>query len=199
VINPNPDKDSLLNRGKTGITTVIISRDTLTPTEETMFKIEQRVLNEKRGSTATKASTGTLAGSADVDGPVAAENLSPDQVARQSGKKSMPKISEFMDDLSEKGNAISRSFRSSGGRGLAGFIESMSFDWYDRVTWEISHGTGGNDAPVEGRRAPKVCKVSIGFSPIHDITPGLDHTGFNRAPIYPVGPMHPVYPTKKKE
>lgn len=25
------------------------------------------------------------------------------------------------------------------------------------------------------------------FEPIHDIAPGLDHDGFNRAPIYPVG------------
>jgi hypothetical protein len=27
----------------------------------------------------------------------------------------------------------------------------------------------------------------MAFIPIHDIAPGLDHEGFNRAPIYPVG------------
>ena len=37
---------------------------------------------------------------------------------------------QFMDDnpQSTTGNAISRSFRSSGGKGLAGFIESLNFD-----------------------------------------------------------------------
>jgi hypothetical protein len=31
------------------------------------------------------------------------------------------------------------------------------------------------------------CKVTFGFDPIHDISPGLDASGFNRAPIYNVG------------
>jgi hypothetical protein len=86
------------------------------------------------------------------------------------------------------GNAISRAFRSSGGRGLAGFIESMNFDWYDKVTWEIGEGIESS-GPKLGRRAPKLCKVTLSFSPVHDITPGLDVNGFNRAPIYPVGPF----------
>lgn len=96
---------------------------------------------------------------------------------------------QFMDDnpQSTTGNAVSRSFRSSGGKGLAGFIESLSFDWYDRVTWEIGRGIA-DEGPKGGRRAPKMCKITVSFSPIHDITPGLDHMGFNRAPIYPVGP-----------
>ena len=38
-----------------------------------------------------------------------------------------------------------------------------------------------------GSRAPKFCTVSIQFSPVHDITPGLDSDGFNRAPIYNAG------------
>ena len=74
-------------------------------------------------------------------------------------------------------NAVAKSFKDTGGKGLAGFIESMSFDWFDKVTWETDFN----------RRAPKFCKVTIGFSPIHDISPGLDHMGFNRAPLYPVG------------
>lgn len=74
-------------------------------------------------------------------------------------------------------NSIVRSFRSAGGRGLAGFIDSMAFDWM-AGTWDTS----------DGRKAPKMCKVTISFTPIHDITPGLDANGQNRAPIYPVGP-----------
>ena len=42
-------------------------------------------------------------------------------------------------------------------------------------------------------RAPKIVKVSINFAPIHDIAPGLDAGGFNRAPLYPVGPMTKAY------
>jgi len=93
-------------------------------------------------------------------------------------------IEDFMnDEATDKGNVVVKSFRSVGGKGLAGFIESMSFDWMDRVTWETKAS--------EGYRAPKLCKVTVSFSPIHDITPGLDWQGANRAPIYPVGPMSP--------
>lgn len=83
--------------------------------------------------------------------------------------------------LSEENNSIVKSFKSVGGKGLAGFIESMNFDWYDRVTWEI------DEKNQNLGKAPKMCKVTISFSPIHDISPGLDHEGGNRAPIYPVG------------
>lgn len=74
-------------------------------------------------------------------------------------------------------NSIVKSFKSAGGRGLAGFIDSMSFDWM-AGTWDTS----------DGRKAPKMCKVNISFTPTHDITPGLDANGQNRAPIYPIGP-----------
>ena len=86
------------------------------------------------------------------------------------------KVSAYMDE--ENGNVISKSFRSVGGKGLAGFIESLSFDWYEGITWTTDEGIG--------RKAPKMCKVTVAFSPIHDITPGLDHVGANRAPIYTV-------------
>jgi len=75
------------------------------------------------------------------------------------------------------GNAIVKSFESAGGKGLAGMIESMNFDWYSQTTWGID----------PDQTAPKMCKVTISFSPIHDISPGIDHQGYNRAPIYPVG------------
>jgi hypothetical protein len=54
----------------------------------------------------------------------------------------------------------------------------MNFDWLGSNTWEVSR---------YGSRAPKLCKVTIAFSPIHDIAPGIDADGMNRAPLYPVG------------
>lgn len=87
-------------------------------------------------------------------------------------------LDEFMKPAN---NAVVRSFESSGGRGIPGFIESMNFDWYSGTVWEEE----------QGKRAPKMCKVTISFSPFHDIVPGLDHTGANRAPVYPIGPMAP--------
>lgn len=86
-------------------------------------------------------------------------------------KKFLDKAQTFMNS---ENNSIVRSFRSTGGRGLAGFIETMAFDWM-AGTWDTS----------DGRKAPKMCKVTISFSPVHDITPGLDAWGQNRAPIYP--------------
>ena len=29
--------------------------------------------------------------------------------------------------------------------------------------------------------------MSVSFDPIHDIAPGIDHRGYNRAPVYQVG------------
>lgn len=79
--------------------------------------------------------------------------------------------------MSPEKNTIVKSFETAGGKGLAGYIDNMSFDWYDKVTWEID----------PGRTAPKMCKITVSFSPIHDISPGIDHLGYNRAPIYGVG------------
>jgi hypothetical protein len=81
------------------------------------------------------------------------------------------------DFMSEEKNALVKSFKSASGKGLAGVIESMSFDWYSNVTWDVD----------PDKKAPKMCKVTISFSPMHDISPGLDSSGYNRAPIYPRG------------
>jgi hypothetical protein len=86
-----------------------------------------------------------------------------------------PEVVAFM---SPEKNAIVKSFESTAGKGLAGFIDSVGFDWYDKVTWDIN---------ME-RKAPKMCKITISFTPVHDIAPGLDSFGNNRAPIYPLGP-----------
>ena len=88
-------------------------------------------------------------------------------------KLSMTDQSNFMDP---ENNAVVRSFESTQGRGLAGVIDSMNFNWLEGP-WEIDWNS----------RAPKYCTVVVGFSPVHDITPGLDHSGYNRAPIYNVG------------
>ena len=85
-----------------------------------------------------------------------------------------PDFGEFM---SSETNPVVRAFESSMGRGLAGFITQMDFQWLDQITWETS----------EGSKAPKACQITISFSPIHDIGPGLDKYGMNRAPIYNAG------------
>lgn len=80
--------------------------------------------------------------------------------------------------LNKSMNAVVRSFEEAGGQGLPGFIQSVSFDWInDSSPWEVERGA----------RAPKIFKVSVQFNPVHDIAPGLDHLGYNRAPVYPVG------------
>ena len=74
-------------------------------------------------------------------------------------------------------NPITRSYESGMSRGLAGFITNLDIS-YNESTWETSR---------IGSKAPMLVKVNIGFSPIHDIPPGLDHNGMLRAPVYNVG------------
>lgn len=81
--------------------------------------------------------------------------------------------------LSPAVNPIVRSFEESGGKGLAGFITSLNFEWLgDGNPWETER---------YGARAPKMCEIKISFAPVHDIAPGIDANGFNRAPLYNVG------------
>jgi hypothetical protein len=87
-------------------------------------------------------------------------------------------IQDFFKPDGEDANPIFKSFESVRGRGLAGFIRSLNMEVDQSFTWETS---GINN------RAPKLIKVSMQFDPIHDIQPGLDHNGFNTAPIYNVG------------
>jgi hypothetical protein len=76
-------------------------------------------------------------------------------------------------------NTITAGIEGSMGRGLAGVFGSLSFNWIgsDAIPWETTWNS----------RAPMACKVSFQFEPIHDISPGLDAYGANRAPIYNVG------------
>ena len=73
-------------------------------------------------------------------------------------------------------NAIVRSFESTQGKGLAGFITSLSFD-YSESTWSVD----------EGSRAPKSVAITMAFAPIHDLPVGLDSDGRLRAMSHPVG------------
>ena len=83
-----------------------------------------------------------------------------------------------MEEFYGPNNSIIRSFEQGMGRGLAGFIDGFDIDW-DEKPWEVALGS----------RAPQSVKISINFAPIHDIPPGIDHDGFNRAPIYNVGDL----------
>ncbi len=76
----------------------------------------------------------------------------------------------------DKANPIIKSFESSRGRGLAGFMTELSFDWAE-APWDVKWG----------KRAPQWMKVSITFKPIHDVPMGLDSTGMMRSVAYPVG------------
>jgi len=73
-------------------------------------------------------------------------------------------------------NFIVRSFESTRGRGLAGFITGLTFDWAES-TWEIT----------KGRRAPKMVKLSVSFAPVHDLHMGLDHHGMMTSVPFNVG------------
>ena len=82
--------------------------------------------------------------------------------------------------MSAENNAIVGAFYQTSGKGLPGVIESLSFDWGDQKNlWRLEE---------PGKKAPLYCKVSIDYIVIHDIAPGIDHMGSNRAPIYPLGP-----------
>lgn len=81
-------------------------------------------------------------------------------------------------------NPLFRSFESTTGRGLAGVITSLNFDWglNSEINWDLSKF---------GYKAPQGCKISISFTPIHDIVPGLDHNGMMRAPVFNVAESGP--------
>ena len=77
-----------------------------------------------------------------------------------------------------KNNTIIHSFKNNAGEGLAGFIDNLQFDWgLNTIMWDTT----------PGKRAPQGVKITMNFNPIHDITPGIDADGFNRAPVYKVG------------
>ncbi|MAE82928.1 MAG: hypothetical protein CMB80_09350 [Flammeovirgaceae bacterium] len=73
-------------------------------------------------------------------------------------------------------NPIVRSFEATRGSGLAGVITSLNFTYSDSP-WESNMHN----------KAPIWTTVDLGFTVIHDITPGLAPDGSLRAPTHPVG------------
>ena len=97
------------------------------------------------------------------------------QMAGNEGNKSNQQIAD--DFFKSDKNAIVRSFESTRGKGLAGFITQLSFDYADS-TWSTSEALG---------KAPKSVAITMAFSPIHDLPVGLDSDGRLRALSHPVG------------
>ena len=101
--------------------------------------------------------------------------------------KSAQAISESLDnfmksEVAENGNtlinnSITKAYETTYGKGLAGHITSLGIDWEQTTPWDID----------KDRRAPIMVKITIGFSPVHDIPLGLDHNGTMRAVPYMVG------------
>jgi hypothetical protein len=77
-------------------------------------------------------------------------------------------------------NPFTAAYESGMSKGLAGHITNLDLNYQD-MTWETSK---------IGSKAPMIAKINITFSPIHDIPPGLDHTGMMRAPHYNVGSLN---------
>lgn len=109
---------------------------------------------------------------------IAYNQSSPDESGNQTtNNNTQDPVTTFFNTTGDNGNPIVKAFESTKGKGLAGFIKALRFDWSD-ARWE----TGRHNA-----RAPMSCKIAMEFAPIHDINPGLDSEGFMTAPVYNVG------------
>ena len=80
--------------------------------------------------------------------------------------------------MQPENNPFTRALESNKGRGLAGVIDGINFNWMNGdFTWETDYNS----------RAPRGCEISFNMNVIHDLPPGLDHSGYNKAPLYNVG------------
>ncbi len=75
-----------------------------------------------------------------------------------------------------QGHPAGIAMRQNAGRGMAGVITQMSLDYSD-ATWRTDPGS----------RAPLMATINLAFSPMHDLTPGIDTYGRMMAPTHPVG------------
>ena len=116
--------------------------------------------------------------------PDAAASLEDQVVTNPGTDPTEDDINNMYNRLFGDKNPIMRSFETTAGRGLAGVITSLNFDWglNDTINWDTRNF---------GHKAPKGCKISIAFTPIHDITPGLDSDGMIRAPVFNVAGSSP--------
>jgi hypothetical protein len=80
--------------------------------------------------------------------------------------------------MQPENNPFTRALESTMGRGLAGVLDGINFSWYNNdFTWETDYNS----------RAPRGVEISFNLRVIHDLPPGIDHSGYNRAPLYNVG------------
>ena len=87
-------------------------------------------------------------------------------------------VEDESDFMEENNNPFSKAFSISLGRGIAGTLSGVTFDWLSNdFPWEIDYNA----------RAPMGVKIGFSLNVLHDIPPGLDHSGFNRSPLYNVG------------
>jgi hypothetical protein len=105
------------------------------------------------------------------------EGPTDDTTITKNTQKSRDESEKIKDFFNSENNPIVKSFESTSGQGLAGFIKSISFDWSD-ARWETNE---------LNYRAPMWCKLSVTFLPIYDINPGLDYTGEPIGMPYNVG------------
>lgn len=89
------------------------------------------------------------------------------------GKTGLLTNKDFYDS---NNNSIVRSFESTRGRGVAGFITSLALS-YEGANWETKFG----------KKAPKMVTIAMGFTPVTDLPLGLDYDGYMRNPSHPVG------------
>ena len=144
---------------------VLVTHDELMPDLGTVFAPAAATINPV--STAGDAVTALL------DSVASAVNLNAGELLDNAANTG---VKGFM---SPNNNAVVRAFENNRGRGLAGTVKSLSFSWLD-FPWEIDWGS----------RAPIGVKITFSFDPIHDIAPGLDSSGFMRAPTYNVGSIN---------
>ncbi len=155
--------------------------------EETNSEILAAAVKNKRGAKSGDVDENFLGGRyifpiSSLSLTQATEKKMYDKILGVEADEFTTELETFMSNDIEKGNAIAKSFKTTQGKGLAGFIQTLSIDWMEQgTTWETTID----------RTAPKICKINIGFSPIHDISPGLDASGYNRAPVYGVGVSGP--------
>jgi len=160
VVDPNVDFAYLKNR-----TEFRVTHEDLTPNYNMLFNVN--VLPYLSITAAAGALVQTLAQEAATISGIPSDVI--------SGLISTSDAAAFM---SPDHNPITKAFENAGGRGLAGVLTNITYDWLDSQNpWETDWNS----------RAPMWFKVNLNFDVIHDIPPGLDHNGFNRAPLYNVG------------
>jgi len=142
---------------------ILVTHDDLQPDLGRVFAPAALLINPiEAGKDIGLAAADSLAAAANFN----ASNFL-DNAANASGAKGF---------MSPVNNTIVRSFENNKGRGLAGVIKQLSFNWID-FNWETDWGA----------RAPMGTKVTISFDCIHDLPPGLDESGYMRAPTHNVG------------